>query len=109
MCTLLEAHNDVRAEGNQERATTTQKIKIWKHSHGSPVTIFSLYAETSQKDEKEYQDTFCGEAEERYGDRSWGVLYDYVVDPAASQPERGDLWGVFTHRKNSPFGFSRSW
>jgi len=34
------------------------------------------------------------------------VLYDYVVDPATSQPDRGDLWGVFTHRKNSPFGFS---
>ena len=58
------------------------------------------------KDEKEYQDTFCSEAEERYGDRPWEVLYDYVVNPAASQPERGDLWGVSTHRKNSPFGFS---
>ena len=48
------------------------------------------------KDEKEYQDTFCSEAEERYGDRPWEVLYDYVVDPAASQTERGDLWGVST-------------
>ena len=34
------------------------------------------------------------------------MLYDYVVDPAASQPDQGDLWGVSTHGKNSPFGFS---
>ena len=36
------------------------------------------------------------------------MLYDYLVDPAASQPERGHLWGVSTHgkNKNSPFGFS---
>jgi len=34
------------------------------------------------------------------------VLYNYVVDPAASQPEQGDLWGDSTHGKNSPFGFS---
>jgi len=34
------------------------------------------------------------------------VLYDYIVDPAASQPERGELGGVSTHGKNSPFGFS---
>ena len=70
-----------------------QKIKIWKRSHGSPVTIFSLYANVykhvygdSTKDEKEYQDTICSEAEEGNGDRTWEVLYDYVVDPAASQP-----------------------
>ena len=80
---------------------TTQKIKIWKRSYGSPVPIFSLYANVYKhvykhmykhvygdftKDEKEYQDTICSEAEEEYGDRSWEVLYDYVVDPAASQP-----------------------
>ena len=58
------------------------------------------------KDEKEYQDAVCSEAEEGNGDRPWEVLYDYVVDPATSQPDRGDLWGVFTHGKNSPFGFS---
>jgi len=34
------------------------------------------------------------------------VLYDYVVNPAASQPDQRDLWGVSTHGKNSPFGFS---
>jgi len=45
------------------------------------------------KDEKEYQDNICSEAEEGNGDRPWEVLYDYVVDPAASQPEPGDLWG----------------
>ena len=32
--------------------------------------------------------------------------YDYVVDLATSQPEQGDLWGISTHRKSSPFGFS---
>ena len=58
------------------------------------------------KDEKEYQDTICSKEEEGNGDRPWEVLYDYVVDPAASQPEWGDLWGVFTHKKNSPFGLS---
>jgi len=38
------------------------------------------------KDEKEYQDSICSEAEEENGDRPWEVLYDYVVDPADSQP-----------------------
>jgi len=94
-----------------------QKIKIWKGSHDSPVTILSLYAKMYKqvymyiyrdftKDGKEYQDTICSEAEEGNGGRPWEVLYDYIVDPAASQPERGDLWGVSTHGKNSPFGFS---
>ena len=58
------------------------------------------------RDEKEYQDTFCSEAEEENGDRPWEVLYDYVVDPAALQSERGDLWDIYSHGKNSPFGFS---
>jgi len=43
----------------------------------------------STKDEKEksqYQDNTRSEAEEGYGDRPWEVLYDYVVDPATSQP-----------------------
>ena len=34
------------------------------------------------------------------------MLHDYVADPTASQPEPGDLWGIFTHEKNSPFGLS---
>ena len=34
------------------------------------------------------------------------MLYDYVANPATSQPERGDLWDVSTHGKSSPFGFS---
>ena len=60
---------------------TTQKIKIWKCSHGSPVTIFSLYANMYKhvygdftKDEKEksqHQDTICKEG---HGDRPWQVL-----------------------------------
>jgi len=40
------------------------------------------------------------------------MLYDYVIDPAASQPERGNLWGVSTHskNKNSPFsGVDECW
>ena len=92
---------------------TMQKIQIWKHSHGSPVTIFSLHANVYKhvngdftKDDKEYQDTICSEAEEGNGDRAWEVLYDYVANPATSQPERGDLWDVSTHGKSSPFGFS---
>ena len=48
------------------------------------------------KDDKEYQATICSEAEEGNND---------IVDPAASQPERGDLQGISTHGKNSPFGF----
>ena len=58
------------------------------------------------KDEKEYQDTICSEAGEGHGDKPWEVLYDYIVNPAASQPDRGNLWGVSTHGKNSPLGFS---
>ena len=89
---------------------TTQEIKIWKHSHGSPVTIFSLYANMYKhvhrdftKDEKEFQDTICSETEEGNRDRPWEVLYDYVVDPVAGW---GHLWGIFIHKKNSPFSFS---
>jgi len=80
-------------------------------TNSSPVTIFSLYANVYKhvygdftKDEKEHQDIICSE---RNGDRPSDMLYDYVVDPATSQPDRGDLWGVSTHGKNSPFGFSR--
>ena len=58
------------------------------------------------KDEKEYQETICSEAEEGNCDRPSEVLYDNVVDPATSQPEPGNLWGISTHGKNSPFGFS---
>ena len=36
------------------------------------------------KDEKEYKDTICSEAEKENGYRPWEVLYDYVVNPAAS-------------------------
>ena len=46
------------------------------------------------KDEKEYQDTICSEAEEGNSDRPWEVLYGYVVSPAASQPDWGDIWGI---------------
>ena len=88
------------------------KIKIWKRSHSSPVTIFSLYANVYKhvygdftKDEKEYQDTICSEAEEGNSDRPWEVLYDYIVDPATSQPELGDLWGIFTHERTLPSTF----
>ena len=71
----------------------TQEIKIWKCFHGSPITIFSLYANMYKhlygdftKDENEHQDTICSEAGEENSDRPWEVLYDYVVDPATSQP-----------------------
>jgi len=40
---------------------------------------------TKDEKEKSYQDTICNEAEEGHGDRPWEVLYDNVVDPAASQ------------------------
>jgi len=90
----------LRAEG-KEHATTMQKIKIWKRSHSSPVTIFSLYANVYKhvyrdftKGEKEYQDTICSEAKKGNGDRPWEVLYDYVVDPATSQPGE-ETSGVF--------------
>ena len=88
----------------KEHATITQKIKIWNRSHGSPVTIFSLHANVykhvngdSTKDKKEksqYQETICSEAEEGNGNRPWEVLYDYVVDPAASQSSE-ETSGVF--------------
>ena len=77
---------------------TTQKIKIWKHSHGSLVTTFSLYVSVykhmhgdfsrDEKEKSQYQDAICSEAEEGHGDRPWEVLYDYVVNPAASQPNK---------------------
>jgi len=102
-----------RGRKRKERATTTQRIKIWKRSHGSPITIFSLYTNVYKhvyrdftKDKKEYQDTICSKAKEGNADRPWEVLYDYVLDPAPSQPEWRDLWGIFTHEKNSPFDFS---
>ena len=44
------------------------------------------------KDRKEYQDTICSEAEEENGDRPSEVLYDYVVDPATSQPPLGHFY-----------------
>ena len=40
---------------------------------------------TKYEKEKSYQDTICSEAEEGHGDRPREVLYDHVVDPAASQ------------------------
>ena len=58
---------------------TMQKIKIWERSHGSPVTIFSLYANVykhkygdftkDEKEKSEYQDTTCSEVEEGHGER----------------------------------------
>ena len=33
------------------------------------------------------------------------MLYDYIVDPATSQPELGDLWGIFTHERTLPSTF----
>jgi len=58
------------------------------------------------KDEKEYQDTICSEAEEGNCDRPWEVLYDYVVDPAG-HIESEETSGAFSFtKKNSPFGFS---
>ena len=54
-------------------------------------------------------ETICSEAEEGNGDWPWEVLYDYVVDPAASQPGQGDLWDVFTHGNISPFIFWSWW
>jgi len=72
------------------------KIKIWERSHGSPITTFSLYVNvykhmngdfTKDKIEKsQYQDTICSETEEGHGDRPWEVLYNYIVNPVASQP-----------------------
>ena len=41
------------------------------------------------KEEKEYQDIICSEAEEVHGDRPWAVLYDYVVDPASLASQAG--------------------
>ena len=60
-----------RAEGREERETTTQKIKNWKLSHGSPVTIFSshVYGDsrmtTTRRQRKgQYQDSNGSEAGE---------------------------------------------
>ena len=38
-----------------------------------------------EKEEKQYPDTMCSEAEGGPGGRLSEVLYDYIVDPAASQ------------------------
>ena len=40
------------------------------------------------KEKSQYPNTICSEAEEGNGDRPWEALYDYVVDPAASQPSK---------------------
>ena len=60
-----------RVEGREERETTTQKIKNWKLSHGSPVTIFSshVYADSSMTTTRrqrkgQYQDSNGSEAGE---------------------------------------------
>ena len=103
-----------RAEGREERETTTQKIKNWKLSHGSPVTIFSshVYGDsrmtTTRRQRKgQYQDSNGSEAGE------WHthvlvvtdlakVLYDDAVDRAAPHSQAG----VTTSGKNRPLCFS---
>ena len=69
-------HNDARVEGKGRSVQRPRKGLKFERSHGSPVTIFSLYNPTngdSTKDEKkeksQYQDTICSEAEEGNGDR----------------------------------------
>jgi len=42
----------------------------------------------------------CSEAEEGPGDRLSEVLYDYVVDPAASQPSK-EISGVLARWQGS--------
>ena len=58
-----------------------------------------------QSEDWQYSSTKWKQAEEGNGDRTCEVLYDYVVDPAASHPEGGDFWGVSSHGENSPFSF----
>jgi len=60
---------------NSRKDVLTVICEGYKHMYGN-----------FTKDEKEYQDTICSEAEEGNGDRPWEVLYDYIVDPATSQP-----------------------
>ena len=49
-------------------------------------TCRNVYGDfTKYEKETSYQDTICSEAEEGHGDRPREVLYDHVVDPAASQ------------------------
>jgi len=53
-----------------------------------------------EKEEKQYQDTMCSEAKEGPGDRLSEVLYDYVVDPATSQPSK-ETSGALTRWQRS--------
>jgi len=97
-------HNEVWEEGEGSMQRSRKRLKLWKCSHGSPVTILACtrmctntWTETPQRTRKRkarYQDTICSEAEEGNGDRPWEVLYNYIVDPAASQPSE-ETSGVF--------------
>ena len=113
----LPGARDKSGRKRKEHATTTQKIKLWKRSHSSPITIFSLYANMYQhmyrdfiKDENkksQYQDTICSEAEEGHCGRPWEVLYNYIVDPTASQPSKETSRTFPLTEKNFPsFVFS---
>jgi len=65
-------HNDVRAEGKGRNMQRPRKrLKFENVLTVVPLLFFSLYANVykhmngdSTKDEKEYQDTICSEAEE---------------------------------------------
>ena len=48
----------------------------------------NMCTETSWRMRDRYQDTICSEAEEGRGDRPWEVPYNYVVDPATSEPSK---------------------
>ena len=89
---------------------TTQKIKIWKCSHCSPITIFSLYANVykhvngdstqGEKEKSQYQDTICR------GRKWWQTLRSAIWLHSRSNSftaKREDLWGISTHGKNFPF------
>jgi len=101
------AHNDVRAEG-KGRSVQRPRTRLKFENIFTVVPLLSsactqmctnTCTKTSQRTRKSTRTLFVVKQ------RKETVLYKYVVNPVASQPERGDLWGVSTHGKNSPFGF----
>jgi len=93
----------------------TKKIKIWKCSHCSPVTIFSLYMNVykhmygdfteNERQTSQHQDVICSEAGEGHGckETRWQTLRSAVWQcsrSSASQPSE-ETSGAFPLTKKT--------
>jgi len=78
---------------------TTQKVKIWKRSHGSPITIFSLYVSVYKhlyrdftKDEKEHQDSCIVTETSVLNQIFWLVNWTTVAKPVVHGVPQGSVF-----------------